>query len=47
MTTYQRCGAIAVAFALSATLSAQAAVDPATVVGMWLFDEGKHPESCA
>lgn len=40
MTTYQRCGAIAVAFALSATLSAQAAVDPATVVGMWLFDEG-------
>ncbi len=40
MTTYQRCGAIAVALALSAALSAQGAVDPATVVGMWLFDEG-------
>lgn len=40
MRTYQRCGAMATAFALLAALSAQARVDPATVVGMWLFDEG-------
>ena len=40
MPTTQRCGVIAGVFALVAALSAQAKVDPAAVVGMWLFDEG-------
>ncbi len=40
MPTTQRCGVISGVFALVVALSAQAKVDPAAVVGMWLFDEG-------
>ena len=40
MRSHMRYGAVSAAFALVVSLSAHGRVDPAAVVGMWLFEEG-------